>query len=109
MVISSQNIPYAILHGETKITLCIGYWWWRVSLFLRFQTGQIPEQECMDFLKLWAFALLCGYAFPDVEADRALRSAAEWRLGGSGRKLMHDAQAVCNSTLLRSYTGYSNP
>lgn len=109
MVISSQNIPYTILHGKTKITLCIGCWWWRVSLFLRFQTGQIPEQESMNFLKLWAFALLCGYAFPDVEADRALRSATEWRLGGSERKLTRDAQAVFNSMLLRLYTGYSNP
>lgn len=97
MVISSQNIPYALLHGEIKITLCIGYWWWRDSLFLRLQTGQIPEQERMDFLKPWAFALLCGYAFPDVEADRtcALPLSGGW--------------VARKETLLRSYTGYSNP
>lgn len=56
-----------------------------------------PRAGCMDFLKPWAFALLCGYAFPDVEADRAC--ALPLRGGWVARK----------ETLLRSYTGYSNP
>lgn len=70
-----------------------------------------PQAEGVHGLPkaVWAFALSCDYASPDVKADGALLSAAEWQLDGSERKPVYDAQAGFNSTLLRSYTGYNNP
>lgn len=89
LVVSSQNIPYAILHGKIKITFCIGYWWWQGGLFLRFQTRQIPKQKSMDFLRLSGHLLFCVATFPDVQADRALQSAADWQLDGAEKKTAH--------------------
>lgn len=63
MVISSQNIPYAIL---------------QVSLFLRFQTGQIPKwEEVPNFLKF------SGHLLFSV-AKQTPRQTGPWGLLRSG-------------------------
>lgn len=87
MVVSSQNIPFAILHEKIKITLCIGYWWWQGSLFLRFQTGQIPKQKSMDLLRFSGHLLFSMAAFLDVQAGLVV--CPEWQLDRAERKLAH--------------------
>lgn len=89
--------------------LCTGYWWWQVSLFLRFQTGQIPKQEEDTNFPKFSGHLLFSVAkqTPRQTGPGGLLRGGGWN-GFKGSSCTMP-RGVLKATLLRSHTGYDNP